>query len=494
MAGGGLTPASHKMTMKKIFNILILGVMCLALSFPLAVLAIPPFPMNFTGSVTINGENAPIGSVIEVKGDIVGDATSADVVLADFTLTTAGTYGGARILAESAKLSVPEYTGDLTFRINSPQYDNNVQLADVSNTYTAGFSDFKDVDKTLTFTGATPNSAVVSIAVTPASASVVADSTQQFTATATYFETGAATADITSSCTWTSSSAGVATIGVNSGLATGVAAGSITITASYTDATYGALTDTASLTVTSAGGGGGGGGGGSAIQPPQISGIKVVKTTTTAIITWTTNKSATSKVNYGLTKSYGETVSSSDLVTSHSLLLTGLSISTTYNYQIKSKDSGGRTGTYSNRTFTTLSGIGEQEEEEEDMTIAQLKAAIADILVQIKLLQVELNKLLGVSVEGCTITSFDRSLKVGMTGDDVKCLQIILNSASDTRVAASGVGSVGNETNYFGSLTKAGVIKFQEKYASDILATWNLTAGTGYVGSTTLDKLNSLLK
>src|SRR5262249_32166178 len=63
---------------------------------------------------------------------------------------------------------------------------------------------------------------LVSIAVTPASPSITAGATQQFTATGTYQDTS--TANITGSVTWNSATPSVATIN-SSGLATGVAAG-----------------------------------------------------------------------------------------------------------------------------------------------------------------------------------------------------------------------------------------------------------------------------
>jgi len=129
------------------------------------------------------------------------------------------------------------------------------------------------------------------------------------------------------------------------------------------------------------------------------------------------------------------------------------------------------------------------------ITVEELQAQINTLLAQLATLQTQLAALQGApaGVTGCTITSFDRNLKQGMSGDDVKCLQIILNSATDTQVATEGAGSPGSETTYFGSLTKAAVIKFQEKYAPEILATYGLTTGTGFVGTTTRAKLNTLL-
>jgi len=79
---------------------------------------------------------------------------------------------------------------------------------------------------------------------------------------------------------------------------------------------------------------------------------------------------------------------------------------------------------------------------------------------------------------------FNANLTMGSTGADVMNLQKVLNSDADTQVAASGVGSAGNESSYFGALTKAAVIKFQKKYG--------ITPAVGYVGPITRAKLNSM--
>jgi peptidoglycan hydrolase-like protein with peptidoglycan-binding domain len=73
-----------------------------------------------------------------------------------------------------------------------------------------------------------------------------------------------------------------------------------------------------------------------------------------------------------------------------------------------------------------------------------------------------------------------------MSSPDVKRLQQLLNSDPDTRVAVNGVGSPGNETNYFGALTEVAVQKFQLKYG--VVASPN-DPGYGYVGPKTGAKL-----
>lgn len=87
---------------------------------------------------------------------------------------------------------------------------------------------------------------------------------------------------------------------------------------------------------------------------------------------------------------------------------------------------------------------------------------------------------------------FTTNLSVGSTGHQVFALQQMLNRNQDTRVANTGPGSPGNETSYFGHLTKNAVVRFQEKYKSEILSPAGLLLGSGFVGFYTRAKLNAL--
>ncbi|GAI49200.1 unnamed protein product, partial [marine sediment metagenome] len=82
---------------------------------------------------------------------------------------------------------------------------------------------------------------------------------------------------------------------------------------------------------------------------------------------------------------------------------------------------------------------------------------------------------------------FTTDLKYDQTSDDVRYLQIFLK-AQGTEIYPEGIIS-----GWFGPLTKKAVMRFQEKYAEDILAPWGLTKGTGFVGETTRAKINEIL-
>lgn len=60
--------------------------------------------------------------------------------------------------------------------------------------------------------------------------------------------------------------------------------------------------------------------------------------------------------------------------------------------------------------------------------------------------------------------TFTQNRSIGSVGEDVFNLQTVLNMSAGTQLASSGAGSPGNETFYFGSQTKAGLIKYQTMY------------------------------
>lgn len=84
-----------------------------------------------------------------------------------------------------------------------------------------------------------------------------------------------------------------------------------------------------------------------------------------------------------------------------------------------------------------------------------------------------------------TITEFKSNLQLGSRGTEVSALQTCL--AKDPEIYPQG-----DVSGYFGQQTKTAVIKFQEKYAADILTPAGLTSGTGALGKATRTKLNEI--
>lgn len=91
------------------------------------------------------------------------------------------------------------------------------------------------------------------------------------------------------------------------------------------------------------------------LTPPTFSNISAGSITENSVtVTWDTNEPSTSRVEYGETIAYGSQTSlDSNMVTSHSVLVSGLDAWTTYHYRVKSNDDDGNQGISGDNVFTT---------------------------------------------------------------------------------------------------------------------------------------------
>jgi beta-glucanase (GH16 family) len=89
--------------------------------------------------------------------------------------------------------------------------------------------------------------------------------------------------------------------------------------------------------------------------PPVISSAAASSITSSgAVISWTTDKAASTQVSYGTTTAYGNSSQlDTTLTTTHTVTLSGLTAGTLYHYKVQSADSIGTVGTSADLTFTT---------------------------------------------------------------------------------------------------------------------------------------------
>ena len=139
-------------------------------------------------------------------------------------------------------------------------------------------------------------------------------------------------------------------------------------------------------------------------------------------------------------------------------------------------------GKQSTFSFTWQVSVNEGEVEKDELInqlleeVERLKSQIAEM--QAKIAAILLNQ---------GNSSLSRDLYYGMSNStEVSFLQQFLKD--------QGVYPEGLITGNFLSLTKEAVIRFQEKYASEILAPFSLSQGTGYVGEKTRAKINQLTR
>ena len=152
----------------------------------------------------------------------------------------------------------------------------------------------------------------------------------------------------------------------------------------------------------------------------------------------------------------------------------------------KSKISGFN-GPESYFTFSWKVSVQETSREEETELIAQLLAKIEELKRQIADLQSKINAIL-IERGQISCQRFERNLYFGMMQNpEVLCLQEFLK-AQGLEIYPEGL-----ITGNFLSLTQAAVIRFQEKYAAEILKPLGLEEGTGFFGTKTRAKVNQLL-
>lgn len=133
-----------------------------------------------------------------------------------------------------------------------------------------------------------------------------------------------------------------------------------------------------------------------------------------------------------------------------------------------------------NGTTTTDSGNEE--------LIKQLQQRIKGLQQQLAVLRAQLVASSSPVVPDISCGSFDANLYFGLRNNaEVNCLQQFL------KLQGPEIYPEGLVTGNFLTATRAAVIRFQEKYVSEILTPVGLSRGTGYIGSSTRNKLNKLL-
>lgn len=262
---------------------------------------------------------------------------------------------------------------------------------------------------------------------------------------------------------------------------TGVADGSKTLNAVVRDVAGNYATSSITVTVDN--------------TAPVISAVSSGSLTTSgATITWTTDTTADSLVEYGLTSSYtASSTYSASLVTSHSTTLSGLSANTTYHYRVISVDAAGNRTNGSDNTFTTSAetvtnttpsgGGGSGSRGYTAPTVTPV------LIPRDTCLPGHLyNTLTG---EKCivtpipTTTIFTKDLYLGLVDPEVKLLQVFLNT-HDYTVSKTGNGSPGREINRFGLGTRSALQAFQRDNG--------IRPVNGRLGPVTRSLVNNLLK
>ncbi len=215
--------------------------------------------------------------------------------------------------------------------------------------------------------------------------------------------------------------------------------------------------------------------------------------TTSTTLSLTTNETATCKYDTTSAVAYAsmDVTFSTTGGTSHSVVVNSLENGNSYTYYVKCTDSVGNPNTEdyiisfsvaeeipSEVIYpTTIVSSGSRSQKEVPLpSYESLIKQLHQLKLQLQALQKEAGVVQDSPAVGLPLNIFIRDLTLGSKGEDVKALQIFLNT-NGSLLTEVGTGSPGRETDYFGPLTKASLAKYQSMN--------NINPANGYFGPVT---------
>jgi hypothetical protein len=141
-----------------------------------------------------------------------------------------------------------------------------------------------------------------------------------------------------------------------------------------------------------------------------------------------------------------------------------------------------------NKYFSFSWTVSIERNQEESALIKELLAKIDELRTKITMIQAKIKAILISRGQESLCGKIKNNLYYGLRNNqEVRCLQIFLKNQGSEIYPEKLV------TGNFLSRTKLAIIRFQEKFAQDILTPLGMVRGTGFVGPATRNKINKLL-
>ncbi|MBU1870540.1 hypothetical protein KKF17_00205 [Patescibacteria group bacterium] len=135
--------------------------------------------------------------------------------------------------------------------------------------------------------------------------------------------------------------------------------------------------------------------------------------------------------------------------------------------------------------FNFSISISVEDLKQKEKIIEELKAQIEDLKTKIAVLKAKIVEDLRVKMD---CHAFKNNLYFGLFSPEVNCLQQFLKTQGPDIYPEARI------TGFLGPLTQTAIIRFQEKYADEILLPLKMEKGTGFVGLFTRSKINQILQ